>query len=418
MPWKETSKLEQRKELIQRCLAGEESVAELSRQYGVSRETVYQWLRRWEEEGEQGLEERSRAPHQQARAISEAMAEEILGVRRAHPRWGPRKILGTFDRGRQDLPAASTVGALLKREGLVVGRRKRQRVPAYTAPLAHALAPNQVWCADFKGWFLCGDGERCDPLTVTDACSRYLLRCRHVSKTDGAHVRSVFETVFREYGMPEAIRTDNGAPFASSAPGGLSRVSMWWLKLGIRHERIEPGCPQQNGRHERMHQTLKQETADPPSANLRRQQESFGRFEEEYNYQRPHEALENRKPAEVYEASQRVYPSRLPELEYPPGAHLRWVSQQGSVKWKCERAFVSEVLAREVVGLLEVEEELFEVYYGPLMLGWLDGREGVFWREQKPTKRSLREKQKKTILKAHQQDGAPIPPEPPVATSR
>lgn len=387
MPWKETSKLEQRKELIARCLSGEESIAELSRQYGVSRETVYQWLRRVKAEGEAGLQERSRAPHRQARAIAPEMSERILEVRRAHPRWGPRKILGTLDNGNLELPAASTVGALLKREGLVPARRIRLRVPSYTNPLAHAEAPNQVWCADFKGWFRCGNGDRCDPLTISDACSRYLLRCRHVAKTDGPHVRGVFATVFRDNGVPEAIRTDNGPPFASKAPGGLSRLSMWWLRLGIRHERITPGCPQQNGRHERMHQTLKQETASPPRTNLRQQQEAFLRFEEEYNHQRPHEALENRKPAEVYSRSAREYPSRLPDLQYPAGAELRWVSQQGSVKWKCRRTFLSEVLAREAVGLVEVDDELFEVYYGPLMLGWLDGRHAAFAADRNPRTR-------------------------------
>jgi putative transposase len=415
MPWKETSKLEQRKELMERYLAGEEGVAELSRQYGVSRQTIYNWMERWEQDGETGLEERSRAPHRQARAIGKELAEQVLSVRRTHPRWGPRKILGALAGGKRDLPAASTVGALLKREGLVPVRRKRLRVPRYTDPLAHAQVPNRVWCADFKGWFRCGNGDRCDPLTVTDACSRYLLRCRHVAKTDGKHVRSVFESVFREYGLPETIRTDNGAPFASKAPAGLSRLSMWWLRLGIGHERITPGCPQQNGRHERMHQTLKQETAAPPSANLRRQQDAFARFEEEYNYQRPHEALQNRKPAELYQASQREYPSRLPDLEYPPGAHLRWVSQQGSVKWRGQRTFLSEVLAREAVGLVEVDEDFFEVYYGLLLLGWLDGHEGVFVAERTPTKRRKVGGKTREALKAHQQDGSPNPPKPPAA---
>ena len=266
-----------------------------------------------------------------------------------------------------------------------MGRQKRLRVPAYSQPLEHADEPNRVWCGDFKGWFRCTDGQRCDPLTTTDAHSRFLLRCQHVPKTDGVHVRSVFEAMFREYGLPEAIRTDNGSPFASRAPGGLSRLSMWWLRLGIRHERIEPGCPQQNGRHERMHQTLKQETAMPPRANLRRQQEAFRAFEQEYNYERPHEALENRTPADVYMRSPRSYPPRLPELEYPAGAHLRWVSQQGSVKWKCHRTFISEVLGRQAVGLIEVDDDLFEVYYGPLWLGWLDGHYGAFERAPENT---------------------------------
>lgn len=380
MPWKETSKLEQRKELIQRCLEGQESIAELARQYGVSRQTVYKWMRRREEQGEPGLQELSRAPHHQARALSSPKAERIVEVRRSHPRWGARKILGFLEHKHpnESLPAASTVGALLKREGLVIGRKKRLRVPSYTQPLAHAEYPNQVWCADFKGWFYCGNGDRCDPLTTTDACSRYLLRCRHVPKTDGPHVRSVFEAMFREYGLPDAILTDNGPPFASKAPAGLSRLAMWWLQLGVRHERIEAGCPQQNGRHERMHRTLKQETAMPPRANLRQQQEAFRAFEQEYNYERPHEALENRRPGDVYVPSLRPYPSRLPELQYPAGAQLRWVSQQGSVKWKCRRTFLSEVLAGQAVGLIEIDEELFEVYYGPLLLGWLDGRHAVF----------------------------------------
>ena len=269
---------------------------------------------------------------------------------------------------------------MVDREGLVVGRRKRLRVPSYSAPLEHATAANRVWCADFKGWFLCGDGQRCDPLTCTDAYSRYLLRCQHVPKTDGIHVRSVFEAVFREYGLPYAIRTDNGSPFASRAPGGLSRLSMWWLRLGILHERIDPGCPQQNGRHERMHLTLKLDTAAPPMANLRRQQEAFRAFAREYNEVRPHEALNNHTPAERYTPAARPYPARLPELEYPAGAQLRWVSQQGSVKWKCRRTFISEVLGRQAVGLIEVDDEVFEVYYGPLLLGWLDGRHAEFER--------------------------------------
>ncbi len=384
MPWKETSTLEQRKEFITRWQRGGDGLAELCRQYGVSRQTAYKWIHRFEEDGEAGLEERSRAPHQIAWSMPEEIAQRIVAVRVEHPRWGPRKILAYLQgkAPKTKWPAASSIGGLLHREGLVVARNKRLRVPRHAQPLAHADASNDVWCTDFKGWFVCGDGKRCDPLTTSDAYSRFLLRCQHVAKTDGPHVRSIFQAMFREYGMPEAIRSDNGPPFASKAPGGLSRLSMWWLQLGIRHERIEPGCPQQNGRHERMHQTLKQETASPPQPNLRRQQEAFRAFEREYNYERPHEALDNRTPGEVYAASHRPYPSRLPELEYPAGAHLRWVSQQGSVKWKSRRTFISEVLGRQAVGLVEVENEIFELYYGPVFLGWLDGYYGEFQRDQ------------------------------------
>lgn len=380
MPWKESSALQQRLAFITACHAGENSVAELCRQYDISRQTGYKWLKRFAADGEAGLQEKSRAPQHQFQQMLDEVSEEVLGLRRQHPRWGPRKLKAWLERKAPEIgwPAASTIGALLKREGLVIERRRRARTPGYSEPLQHADKPNRVWCTDFKGWFQCGDGARCDPLTCTDAFSRFLLRVRAVAKTDGPHVRAVFEAMFREYGLPEAIRSDNGPPFASRAPGGLTRLSMWWLRLGIRHERIEPGCPEQNGRHERMHQTLKQETASPPRANLRQQQQSFAAFEREYNHERPHEALENRTPAEFYETSSREYPSRLPELEYPDGVLYRRISQQGSLKWKCERTFISEVLARELVGLLERDEEIFEVYYGPLLIGRLDGRRQRF----------------------------------------
>jgi putative transposase len=380
MPWKESSILEQRKAFLTACQSGDESVAELCRQYGISRQTGHKWLKRFADDGETGLAERSRAPHRQVQQMLEEVAEEVIGLRRGHPRWGPRKLKAWLERKAPEIqwPAASSIGALLQREGLIIGRRRRPRTPSYSEPLQHADGPNRVWCTDFKGWFHCGDGVRCDPLTCTDAFSRFLLRVRAVAKADGPHVRGVFEAVFREYGLPEAIRSDNGPPFASRAPGGLTRLSMWWLRLGIRHERIEPGCPEQNGRHERMHQTLKQETASPPRATLRQQQQAFVAFEREYNHERPHEALENRTPAELYEPSKRAYPSRLPELEYPRGVLFRRISQQGSLKWKCERTFISEVLAREVVGLLETEEESFEVYYGALLIGRFDGERQHF----------------------------------------
>jgi transposase InsO family protein len=304
----------------------------------------------------------------------------ILAERQSHPTWGSRKIAQSLMRQRPKKvwPAASSIGDLLKREGLIQGRKPRHRTPPYTAPLQHAQEANQVWCVDFKGWFRYGDGGRCDPFTATDALSRFLLCCQATDKADGLHVRGVMESMFRMRGLPEAIRSDNGSPFASRAPGGLSRLSMWWLQLGIRHERIEPGCPEQNGRHERMHRTLKQETASPPRANRRKQQEAFGAFQREYNEQRPHEALDWKTPAELYAPSIREYPARLPELKYPQGVHLRRISQQGSLKWKCERTFVSEVLARQTVGLLETDEDFFEVYYGPLLIGCFDGRSQLF----------------------------------------
>lgn len=375
MPWNERKAVDQRRKFIQEWQQEEEGIAELSRRYEISRPTAYKWIERFEAEGEDGLRERSRAPRHRPHGMREDVAAAIVTLRQQHPRWGPRTLRRVLQRDHPleiRWPAASTIGELLRREGLAQARRPRRRTAAYSQPLAHAEGPNAVWCADFKGWFLCGDGRRCDPLTCSDAYSRYLLRCRAVEKTDGVHVRAVFEALFREQGLPWAIRTDNGSPFASRAPGGLSRLGMWWLRLGIRHERIEPGCPQQNGRHERMHRTLKAETAAPPRATLRQQQQAFLHFEHEYNYVRPHQALGYRTPAELYVPSPRPYPARLPELAFPDGAQVRRISQQGSLKWKGERTFLSEVLAREWVGLMEVEDGWLEIYYGPLRLGWLD----------------------------------------------
>jgi putative transposase len=293
MPWEERKALELRTEFLQEVLRRDDAFAELCRKYSISRVTGYKWKKRYSEQGVAGLNERSRAPRQSPQAMSAAVAEQILAVRRKHPRWGPRKLRRTLSERNPGTrwPALSSMAELLKREGLSQPRRRRVRTPPYTAPLSHAQAPNQVWCADFKGWFRCGDGARCDPLTISDAFSRYLLRATLVEKTDGECVQAVFEAAFREYGLPQAIRTDNGAPFASKAPGGLSRLSMWWLRLGIRPERIRPGAPQQNGRHERMHLTLKQEVASPPCADRRSQQRALAEFVFSYNHERPHEAL-------------------------------------------------------------------------------------------------------------------------------
>ncbi len=393
MPWKESNALEQRNAFITEWTKGETSIAELCRIYEISRKTAYKWLERFELSGRAGLGNLSRAPHHSPQAISEEQAAAIIAERQAHPNWGARKIQRTLVRKQADevWPAASSIGELLKRAGLIQGRRVRRRTPPYSDPLQHAEEANQVWCVDFKGWFRYGDGGRCDPFTASDALSRLLLCCQATDKADGLHVRGVMEATFRKYGLPDAIRSDNGSPFASRAPGGLSRLSMWWLQLGIRHERIQPGCPEQNGRHERMHRTLKQEAANPPKANRRLQQEAFADFQREYNEQRPHEALDWKTPAELYIPSARPYPARLPDLQYPPGVHLRRISQQGSLKWKCERTFLSEVLARQTVGLLETEEEFFEVYYGPLLVGWFDGRSKVF-EPERPAPRNRRSK--------------------------
>jgi len=245
----------------------EQTMSDLCARFGISRETGYVWLRRYQQYGLSGLVELHRAAHRHPNRTPAVVEQAVLELRQAHMRWGPRKLKRILERDQPGLrcPATSTVGQIVKRAGLVVPRKKRRRTEPYTEPLQHAVEANRVWCADFKGWWKAGDGSRIDPLTITDAWSRYLLRCQAVEKTDTERVRAIFEAAFREYGLPEAIRTDNGAPFASSAVGGLSRLAVWWIKLGIVPERIEAGHPEQNGRHERMHRTLKAETASPPA---------------------------------------------------------------------------------------------------------------------------------------------------------
>ncbi len=355
---------------------GERSMTELCQRYEIARETGYVWLRRYGEGGVAGLVERERAALRHPNQTPPAIEQMVVELRQAHMRWGPRKLKRILERdepGRR-WPAASTIGELLKREGLVVGRRKRLRTQPYSQPLAHADGPNRVWCADFKGWFRTGDGERIDPLTISDAHSRYLLRCQAVEKTDTARVQAIFEAAFREYGMPEAIRTDNGAPFASRALAGLSRLAVWWIKLGIAPERIEAGHPEQNGRHERMHRTLEEEAAQPPAANRREQQRSLDRFRQEYNQVRPHQALQMETPAAVYQPSPRRFPARVPEPEYPETMLVRRVRHKGQFRWKQHEVFVSEVLWGERVGLLPVDDRWYTVYFAQFPIARFDSQ--------------------------------------------
>ena len=352
------------------------SMTELCQRYGVARETGYVWLRRYRERGLAGLVELNRAARRHRNQMPVETEQAVLELRQAHMRWGPRKLKRVLERdqGHQRWPAASTIGELLKREGLVVARRKRRRTEPYTEPLAHADGPNRVWCADFKGWFRTGDGVRIDPLTISDAYSRYLLRCQAVEKTDTPGTQAIFEAAFREYGLPQAIRTDNGTPFASSAVGGLSRLSVWWMKLGIVPERIEAGHPEQNGRHERMHRTLKQETAQPAAANRRAQQRVFDRFRGEYNEQRPNQALGMQTPALLYEPSPRAYPVRVREPEYPASMLVRSVHHQGQIRWKKHDVVVSQVLWGERVGLLPVDERWFTIYFAQFPIARFDSQ--------------------------------------------
>jgi putative transposase len=389
MPWKESRVPDQRYQLIQEYEAGE-SISALAEIYGVSRKTVYKWIARHESDGLEGLEDRSRRPHCSPTRVSAEIEEAIIAAR-LRWKWGPRKLLVKLREQDSSVswPHAGTIAEILKRKGLVRMARKRARTPPYQQPFAEVAAPNQVWCADFKGWFRTADGTRIDPLTITDASSRYLLRCQAVERMGCEHAHAVFEAAFREYGLPQVMHTDNGVPFASVAPGGLSRLSMWWVKLGIVPERSRPASPQENGRHERMHLTLKQATAQPPKTTRRAQEQAFQEFQRTYNEHRPHEALDYRTPASCYQASQRVYPRRVPELEYDNDMQVRRISQQGSLKWQGERTFISEVFAYEYLGLKAIDERWREVLYGPISVGWFDTHCHRFHR-MKP--RSLRQR--------------------------
>jgi len=351
------------------------TVSGLCREFGISRQTAYKWAKRFEEEGLDGLQERSRAPHVQAGQTPQEIRDLLLAARKKHPTWGPRKLKAWLEDRHEDLelPYPSTIGDLLKRAGLVHPRRLRQKPPpVFSANRASVEHPNQEWDADFKGEFRLGNGRYCFPLTLTDAYSRYLLGVRALEGTAGAGARPWFERAFREYGLPLSLRTDNGSPFASTGLGRLSALSVWWIKLGIRPVRGRPHHPQDNGRHERMHRTLKAETTRPPASESRGQQKRFDVFRKEYNDERPHEALGQRPPTRIYQVSRRPYPERIPEIEYPGHYEVRKVGSGGVCTWRTQPVFVSESLTGERIGLVEVEDGLWRVYFATMELGTLD----------------------------------------------
>ena len=375
MPWRETCTMDERVKFLAAWLEGEECRSSLCARHGISRKTGYKWAGRYAADPSGGLADRTHVPLNTPHKIEADVAAMIIALRRHHPSWGPRKLRAALMRREAERrwPAASTIGDLLRREGLVPRRRVRSSALAQTRPFASVTQANDTWCVDFKGWFRTGDGQRCDPLTVSDAYSRYLLGCRIVPPT-GEGVQPVIERLLREHGLPGAIRSDNGPPFASTAAGGLSRLSVSWLKLGIRLERIEPGCPEQNGRHERMHRTLKAETARPPACDPAAQQGSFDVFRRIYNEERPHEALGQVPPATIWKPSPRAYPSRIEDPVYRPDHAVRRVRSNGEIKWGGELVFISEALTGELVGVAETEVGDWIVRFIDVELGIIDRR--------------------------------------------
>ena len=380
MSWKETCVMSERVKLVTEHLEGDYGITELSQAYGVSRKTVYKWIVRYEKEGWLGLEDRSRAPHSQPNAVEEEIEKKLLELKARWPLWGAPKLWVKLGEavGADRCPVESTVSEILRRHGLSrVAKRRRRAVPT-EQPFEDCREANEVWCADFKGWFRTTNGCKCTPLTISDAHSRFLLCCQGLGGATGfITVKPLFIRVFREYGLPESMRTDNGPPFASTTLGGLSELAVWWVRLGIELQRIEPGCPQQNGRHERMHRTLNEATAQPPRAHLGAQQKAFDAFRREYNVERPHEALGQRPPALFYQPASREYPSRLPEQRgYPDEWEKRRVRKAGQMKWKGEDLRVSSTLQGQEIGLKPVAERQWAVYFEHLELGLFDQRLG------------------------------------------
>jgi putative transposase len=370
VPWKETCPMDEKVKFIAAVNESDLSFAALCREHGISRKTGYKWCARYEAEGPRGLEDGDPGKHRCPNAIAEVLRDRICELRKEHPSWGPEKLRAwLLDHGESRMPVASTIGDLLKDRGLIVPRRRRVRTPPSVDPLALGSEPNEVWCTDFKGHFALGDKTRCHPLTLTDHASRYLLKCEGLAAPTDEAARVHFERAFREFGVPDRMRSDNGVPFASTAPGGLSALSIWWIKLGIVPERIEPGQPQQNGRHERMHKTLKAEVA--PCATPIEQQRAFDRFRHIYNDERPHEALGQKTPASRYDRSRRTMPSALRSPEYADSMKTRKLDDVGRLQFEGHKLRVTRILAGEPVGLDPIDDETWELFYGPIVIGEL-----------------------------------------------
>jgi putative transposase len=380
MPWQECSPVDLRLRFVIDWQTGFWPMTELCADYRISRKTGYKWIARHDDEGVGGLEDRSRRPHGSPIATDPELVEALVTTRRRHPRWGARKLLAVLRRARPDAdwPSRSTACALLKREGLITARPSRTvagHLPG-SAP-APITRVNEVWTTDFKGEFRTGNRRYCYPLTLRDGRSRFVLRCDALLDRTYAATRRRFERAFREYGLPERVRSDNGGPFASPGLGRVSRLSVWWMRLGIVPERIAPGHPEQNGSHEQFHSVLKAHTARPPAAHAEAQQRRFARFCAEYNHDRPHEALDDQPPALWYEPSPRAYPTRLPSVEYEGHLEVRRVSSNGCISWQGEALFIATALTGEDVAFEEINDGLWTIRLGPVVLGRYDARQRV-----------------------------------------
>jgi transposase InsO family protein len=371
MPWLETSPMEGRMDFVREYESGLFTMTELAAEYGISRKTGYKWVDRHAADGLAGLQDRSRRPHARPQAADPTLLETLIRLRRRHPHWGAKKLLTVVARRapRADWPCAATVTTHLKAAGLIPTRRRRHPPrPVAARPRPPMTVANEVWTTDFKGEFLTGDRRYCYPFTLRDGWSRFVLRCDALTAHTLAVTRPCFERAFAEYGLPDRIRSDNGPPFGGPGLGRLSTLAAWWIRLGIVPERITPGHPEQNGSHEQFHAVLKAETTRPPAASAPAQQRRFTRFCTEYNYERPHEALDQAVPATRFQPSPRPLPRRLPPLDYPGHAEVRRVDKIGYVSWR-QPLYVSAALAGEDVAFEEVDDGIWTVTFATVVLG-------------------------------------------------
>lgn len=376
MPWQERSPVNLRMHFVTEWQMGYWTMTELCADYQISRKTGYKWVERYDAIGPRGLQDQSRRPHHSPRATDPALVETLVALRQRHPRWGARKLLVLAARGDRHAawPSRSTVCDVLRTRGLVAPPRRRAPAAHTPSPLALITRVNETWTTDFKGEFRTGDGRYCYPLTLRDGWSRFVLRCDALVSRSYADTRRRFERAFAEYGVPERLRSDNGGPFASTGLARLSRLSVWWMRLGIVPERIAPGHPEQNGSHEQFHSVLKAETARPPAAHAEAQQRRFARFCVEDNEERPHEALRDAVPASWYQPSPRALPARLPALDYPGHWEIRRVSTGGTVSWRNRPLFLSEALAGEYVAFDEVDDGIWTLHFATVALARYDDR--------------------------------------------
>lgn len=381
MPWKETCVMDERVQFIARYMDGEKLV-DLSREFGVSRKTAYKFIQRYQKYGIEGLSDRSRKPIFSPNRTATEIEEGVVKLKKLHPNWGPKKLKAKLEQRNPgvEFPAPSTIGVILDKFGLVKKRKRRRwEEKYYPTTLQSSSQPNEVWCTDFKGQFRLGSREYCYPLTVTDLFSRFLIGCDGLNTTTTDFVMNSFEAFFDEYGLPLIIRSDNGPPFASQGFGGLSVLSAWWMRLGIRPERIEPGCPQQNGQHERMHLTLKQETTRPAKANLLQQQECFDNFRNQFNNERPHEALGMRTPQTLYQPCSRSYTQALKELDYALHDFTAKVKKPGVIRLATGKdCYLTAALIGHTLGLRELEHGVLLVSLGKFDLGYIDSKSNRF----------------------------------------